>query len=297
MNKIKNRIAIFLAMVFLVPATFLMSVAAESTQNILESGKEVVYYLFYTEDSTLEADKVRLQNQLELSDTQMNSIAEIGLSQHINNRKTIINNNGTSRSAIQAYNASIDALATASCDELEDLLGNKYNEFNVWMNEWWEIEVQRHNNKKITRADVDTLNVWATQYYPNTSGAKEVALPDKYIKFANLGWDNTYNNPPYTVDLEYGSTSISNIRVDEVGPWNENDNYWDEDRRDWDDLDLGIPEAEAAYYDDYNNGKDQFGRTVTNPAGIDLSVTTAKQLGFANTNTSAWIDVAYDDLP
>lgn len=73
-------------------------------------------------------------------------------------------------------------------------------------------------------------NVWATQYTPNTSGAHEVALPDKYVKFANLGWwsdipnsiEDNYDSPEYTINVYNPSTNIAanSVPVDEVGPWN-----------------------------------------------------------------------------
>ena len=52
--------------------------------------------------------------------------------------------------------------------------------------------------------------------------------------------------------------------------------YWDSanginPRRFGSDLDLGQPAAAAAYYDDWNDGKDERGRLVLNPAGIDLT--------------------------
>jgi len=59
----------------------------------------------------------------------------------------------------------------------------------------------------------------------------------------------------------------------DVGPWNTKDDYWNPSatREMWQDLPQGKPEAQAAYQDGYNGGKDQFGRTVANPAGIDLA--------------------------
>ena len=59
----------------------------------------------------------------------------------------------------------------------------------------------------------------------------------------------------------------------DVGPWNTKDDYWNPSatREMWKDLPQGKPEAQAAYQDGYNGGKDQFGRTVANPAGIDLA--------------------------
>jgi hypothetical protein len=57
----------------------------------------------------------------------------------------------------------------------------------------------------------------------------------------------------------------------DVGPWNTKDDYWSAHREQWRDLPQGVPEAEAAYRDGHNDGKDGKGRTVGNPAGIDLS--------------------------
>ncbi|MEV0284346.1 hypothetical protein AB0H36_09535 [Kribbella sp. NPDC050820] len=79
----------------------------------------------------------------------------------------------------------------------------------------------------------------------------------------------------------------------DVGPWNTKDDYWNPSatREMWKDLPQGKPEAQAAYQDGYNGGKDQFGRTVANPAGIDLADGTFWD-GLALTN-NAWVDVTY----
>ena len=45
----------------------------------------------------------------------------------------------------------------------------------------------------------------------------------------------------------------------------------DEARENWRDLPRGLPQAQAAKAKGYNGGKDQFGRIVLNPAGIDLA--------------------------
>lgn len=59
----------------------------------------------------------------------------------------------------------------------------------------------------------------------------------------------------------------------DIGPWNTRDDYWNPSsvREMWQDLPQGTPEAQAAYLNGYNGGRDQFGRTVLNPAGIDLA--------------------------
>ncbi|WBB70332.1 hypothetical protein [Micromonospora sp. WMMD812] len=79
----------------------------------------------------------------------------------------------------------------------------------------------------------------------------------------------------------------------DVGPWNTRDDYWNPSavRENWKDLPRGRPEAQAAYQSGYNGGRDQFGRTVLNPAGIDLADGTFWDGLLLTTN--AWVDVAY----
>ncbi|GAA0572174.1 hypothetical protein HPO96_32190 [Kribbella sandramycini] len=79
----------------------------------------------------------------------------------------------------------------------------------------------------------------------------------------------------------------------DVGPWNTKDDYWNPSatREMWKDLPQGRPESQAAYQNGYNGGKDQFGRTVANPAGIDLADGTFWDgLGLTN---NAWVDATY----
>ncbi len=57
----------------------------------------------------------------------------------------------------------------------------------------------------------------------------------------------------------------------DVGPWNAEDDYWNDDREMWTDLPAGTPQAQAAFEDGHNGGADQFGRRVGNPSGIDLA--------------------------
>ncbi|TQM82382.1 hypothetical protein FHX81_4786 [Saccharothrix saharensis] len=79
----------------------------------------------------------------------------------------------------------------------------------------------------------------------------------------------------------------------DVGPWNTKDDYWNPSstREMWKDLPQGKPEAQAAYQDGYNGGKDQFGRAVANPAGIDLADGTFWD-GLKLTD-NAWVTVTY----
>ncbi|MFL6077568.1 MAG: peptidoglycan-binding protein [Mycobacteriales bacterium] len=79
----------------------------------------------------------------------------------------------------------------------------------------------------------------------------------------------------------------------DIGPWNTKDDYWNPSsvRQMWKDLPQGRPEAQAAYQNGYNGGKDEFGRKVANPAGIDLADGTFWD-GLGMTD-NGWVDVTY----
>jgi hypothetical protein len=115
-----------------------------------------------------------------------------------------------------------------------------------------------------------------------------VALPSRR-GLANNGSGN------YSVKV---CTTTGTIRcafepVWDVGPWNTKDDYWNPSsiREMWKDLPQGRPEAQAAYQNGYNGGKDQFGRTVANPAGIDLADGTFWDALALSDN--AWVDATY----
>ena len=161
---------------------------------------------------------------------------------------------------------------------------------------------RKHARQFIIKNNYISYEVYATQYWGNTN--YEVALPDKYLKFANRGWSpliSGYNyGSNYSVYLERDGYTIDSVLIWDVGPWNEDDNYWNPSsptshprpRRMFTDLPQGISEAQAAYFNDYNDGKDQFGRIVTNPAGIDLTPAVAADLGLAYLQND-WVTVTY----
>lgn len=88
---------------------------------------------------------------------------------------------------------------------------------------------------------------WATSFEMAERSASEryVALPDAYVKFANLGWTSVIPSiyrpyylpqagsglpmPPYTVDIAAagGDLAAPNVFVADTGPWSEDDNWWD----------------------------------------------------------------------
>jgi hypothetical protein len=93
-----------------------------------------------------------------------------------------------------------------------------------------------------------TALVWATSYSQNSlpgglnpKRSPYVALPDAYVKYANWGSISSIPSiyqPFYApggttahwkvnVATANGARSIANVPVTDVGPWNEDDNWWD----------------------------------------------------------------------
>lgn len=176
--------------------------------------------------------------------------------------------------------------------------------------------------QSLTAANYVTSRVFATQYNPTTPGSVEVAVPDKCVKFAARRDTNNLArfgcSPAYRLDLDYrvvvtranGQSAV--LPANEVGPWNVDDNYWDQPddvrpRRRFTDLPTGLPESEAAFEQDYNfkpcknlngtpsgrsDGADQFDRCVLNPGGLDLSVAAAAQLGIGYLRNE-WVTISF----
>ena len=126
-----------------------------------------------------------------------------------------------------------------------------------------------------------SCRVFATQY--NGFTRSEVALPHKSLKVKG----------GYSVRIQRGNHATK-ARVKEVGPWNIRDNYWQghKNRDMWGNLPRCTPEAQAAYFDNYNRGRDQYGRKVLNPAGIDLTPRVASRLGLKRYE-NAWVRVRF----
>jgi len=101
------------------------------------------------------------------------------------------------------------------------------------------------------------------------------------------------NSGNYSVQVCASNGRCEWAPVWDVGPWNTKDDYWNPSatREMWKNLPQGKPEAQAAYQDNYNGGKDQFGREVANPAGIDLADGTFWD-GLKLT-TNSWVTVTY----
>lgn len=192
--------------------------------------------------------------------------------------------------AASDYDETVSSAVEGTKDGIATLLPEaERDQLATWVDERWRQEVAEASEGGSGRVvegkgGARTLvcdKIFATQYEGYTRF--EAALPHRGLKFGDRP----------EVPIIRGKRSVR-PRVKEVGPWNTYDNYWRSGKkRDmWKDLRRCVPEARAAYYNDYNNGRDEFGRKVLNPAGVDLTPAVARKLGL-DRYQNAWVAVRF----
>jgi LysM repeat protein len=197
------------------------------------------------------------------------------------------------------YNPSVFEIMNYSQAQLHNRLDSQlYERLIKWINRRWHIEQKIHASNLMPNTSLRSFEIFATRY--DSGGAYYVALPDQCLKLTNGGHqiceDKGYKvGKEYSVFMSYKKGVAA--RVGEAGPWNIDDNYWaayndPTPRRMFVDLPLGMPEAQAAYFNGYNGGVDQFGRMVTAPFGVDLSYEVADDLGLPSKKND-WIQISY----
>ena len=214
-------------------------------------------------------------------------------SERIIKSSTESSESGTNEAAVSDYNERVRTAIAETKSTIEALLPeDRRPQLETWVNAKFAQAENELSEETITarrpgstRGRGVSCRVFATQYRVSNY---EVALPHKHLKFAG----------GYKVRIRRGDHVIR-APVKEVGPWNVRDNYWQPRklRTKWPDarprrLPRCIPEAEAAYFDNYNRGEDQYGREVSNPAGIDLTPQVASRIGLG-TNENSWVYVRY----
>jgi hypothetical protein len=160
-----------------------------------------------------------------------------------------------------------------------------------WVDEQWQQEVQAASTADSTKTYTASsyrrrgirCKVFATQY--NGITRREVALPHRRLKFGN--------RPRVHIWRVRGGPRVR-PRVKDVGPWNIHDNYWArrKNRTMFKRVPRCKPEAQFAYYRNFNRGKDEFGREVLNPAGVDLTPAVARNMGLRKYQ-NAWVYVRF----
>jgi hypothetical protein len=160
-----------------------------------------------------------------------------------------------------------------------------------WVDEQWDQEVQAASTADSTGTFTAfsyykngiQCHVFATQY--NGYTRREVALPYSKLKFGR--------RPRVHIRRVSGGQRVR-PKVKEAGPWNAHDNYWmpRKHRKMFKRVPRCKPEAQVAYYQNFNKGKDEYGREVLNPAGVDVTPAVARNMGLKRYQ-NAWVYVRF----
>jgi hypothetical protein len=198
--------------------------------------------------------------------------------------------------AASDYDEKVAAAVARTKKKIEAIVpGEQGANLEGWVDEQWDQEVRDASVADSAEGSTEVYtasgyyphgikcNVFATQYYGNTR--REVALPDRRLKFGS--------RPRVHIRRTAGGPRVR-PRVKEAGPWNIHDNYWARKRHrlKFKRVPRCKPEAQYAYYQNFNRGKDEFGREVLNPAGVDVTPAIARRMGLKKYQ-NAWVFVRF----
>jgi len=144
----------------------------------------------------------------------------------------------------------------------------------------------------VTSPIAPTYRIFATRQGRvgrRTANGHIIKPRDRFVALPSWGVLSSRNGYEYQVRVTYRDRSVV-LPVWDVGPWNTSDDYWSPDRR-YSDLPPGLPMAQAARQQGYNNGRDEFGRRIRQPTGIDIADGAFwDDLGMTD---SDWVDVTF----
>ena len=244
-----------------------------------DARKPVVSFLFSRDENVKD-----LQNEFDLDDKQVAAALAIAREEtaaleeeHAESEEIVAAGGGapTVEEGIAAsdYDEEVEAAVATTKSGVEGLLPkDRRGDFAGWVDDQWAQERADFAAEARDGRGVGCKTVYASYYRSSTERGNnyEVALPHQKLKF----------DGGYKVRVRHDGRR-ARVPVEEVGPWNTRDNYWAarKHRSMWRDLPRCKPEAEAAYFNNYNRGEDQYGREVLNPAGIDLTLRAASAMG------------------
>jgi hypothetical protein len=197
--------------------------------------------------------------------------------------RIVESNKGASRTEIENKIAASDfdekmkqAVARTKSSVEELLPEGRAQDLGPWVDEQWRAEsagqevASEATFRVASGGGGYSCKVWAS-FYGNNDWYW-VALPHKKARFSG-------GRKVRITDVGKGTSARAPVK--DTGPWNIRDNYWRtrKDRSMWNDLPRCVPESQAAYFDNYHGGKDQFGREVANPAAIDITPAVARRMG------------------
>ncbi|HZR99338.1 MAG TPA: hypothetical protein VFE37_11555 [Chloroflexota bacterium] len=141
-----------------------------------------------------------------------------------------------------------------------------------------------------------TLRVWATReglVGARTANGHVIEPSDRFVALPSRRVLNQLGGYDYTVTIHYKGRSAT-VPVWDIGPWNIRDNYWDPSRELFADLQRWMPQAQAAFFANHNQGRDQFGRFITLPTALDIADGTFwDDLGMT---ANDWVEVTFNWL-
>jgi len=204
--------------------------------------------------------------------------------------RSLPNDEVAGKIAASDYDETVSSAVEQTKEEIAAVLPeDERDQLAAWVDGRWREAVAQASQgdsgrvveSKAGRRSLVCDRIFATQY--NGFTRFEAALPHRSLKFGSRP----------QVPIIRGNRSIR-PRVKEVGPWNTRDNYWQSGKKRtmWKNLRRCVPEARAAYYNNYNRGRDEFGRKVLNPAGVDLTPVAARRLGLDRFQ-NAWVAVRF----
>src|SRR5579884_1352396 len=148
----------------------------------------------------------------------------------------------------------------------------------------------------ITSANPPTMRVWATReglVGARTANGHLIAPEDRFVALPSRRVLNALDATDYTVTIHYKGRSAT-APVWDLGPWNIRDNYWDPARELFADLPRWVPQAQAAFFGNHNQGRDQYGRFITLPTALDIADGTFwDDLGMT---VNDWVEVTFNWL-
>jgi Skp family chaperone for outer membrane proteins len=262
---------------------FGLSEAGAKKYSAYDDPQKPVLSFLLSDDRNIE----EFQKEFGLSDEKLQEILAVvrkensALSREYEESDQIVEaNKGASETEIKNKIAASDfdekvmqTVAKTKSDVRKLLPKGRADDLGLWVDDQWQAETAEY-----TAASEDTYQatsagyscrVWATYY-----GKKSwywVALPHRKVSFSG-------GRKVRVTDVRKGTSARAPVK--DTGPWNTRDNYWraSKYRSMWKDLPRCMPEAEAAFYHNYNRGKDQFGREVLNPAAIDITPAVARRM-------------------
>lgn len=122
-----------------------------------------------------------------------------------------------------------------------------------------------------------------------TANGHVIKPRDRFVALPSWSVLSPKGTDKFRVRLTYNGRTVV-APVWDVGPWNTRDDYWSPNRR-YGDLPVGKPMAEAARLDGYNGGRDERGRRILLPNGIDIADGTFwDDLGMTRDD---WVEVTF----